>query len=212
MAELKTAEAPDWSKFITDFDATNKMFNDNYQGLIAQGPYVVTRHPELMGEYDRMVAQAKSHKVTLDKLGRIKNTVSGWLSSIGAFFTTSGPTDPGSSWGWGGGAWGGGSGFGALEEDGLGIIPAVIWGVAAATAALAVIGKWIKDAYFFSRRLNELRRLEDSGLSPQAAAAVVDKAAGKVVGFLGLDFKWIVIGGVLLVFGPLIFRMLKGRS
>lgn len=189
MATLEVADAPSWTKFITDFGPTKKLFDENYAGLVAMGPYVVTRHPELMPEYDRMMGQANKHKSILDKLGSIYNTVSSWLPTVRS-----------------GGGWTGG--FGEVDNDGLGLIP-VIFGVAAALSALAVIGKWIKDAYFLSRRLNELQRLEGTGLSPKQAAAVVDKASGKIVGFLGMDFRWIVIGGILLVLGPTIFRMLK---
>lgn len=207
MATLEVADAPSWTKFLTDFGPTKKVFDENYAGLVEVGPYVMTRHPELMPEYNRMMAQANNHKATLDKLGSVYNTVSGWLASIQSVLKTTGS---GSTWfgssGAGGGGWTLGEG-----EDGLGLIP-IILGVAAALSALAVIGKWIKDAYFLSRRLNELQRLEATGMSPAAAAKVVDKASGKVVGFLGLDFKWIVIGGVLLVFGPTIYKMLKGRA
>lgn len=205
MATLEVADAPSWTKFITEFGPTKKLFDDNYAGLVAMGPYVVTRHPELMPEYDRMMAQANKHKSVLDKLGSIYNTVSNWLTSVRSSLNS------GTTTGWGGGAWGGGSGFGDVDNDGLGLIP-VIFGVAAALSALAVIGKWIKDAYFLSRRLNELQRLEGTGLSPKEAAAVVDKASGKIVGFLGVDFRWLVIGGILLVFAPTLFRMLKARQ
>lgn len=208
MATLEVADAPSWSKFLTDFGPTKQLFDENYAGLVEIGPYVMTRHPELMGEYDRMMVQANKHKIILDKLGSVYNTVSGWLASVQSALKTTG-----SSSGWFGTSGGsGGNWFGGVDdEDGLGLIP-VIFGVAAALSALAVIGKWIKDAYFLSRRLNELQRLEATGIPPAEAARIVDKASGKVVGFLGLDFKWIVIGGILLIFGPTIYKMLKGRA
>lgn len=211
MATLEVADAPGWTKFITEFGPTKKLFDDNYAGLVAMGPYVVTRHPELMPEYDRMMAQANKHKSMLDKLGSIYNTVSGWLTSVRSVLNTGTATGTGGWFGTSSGGIGWGGGVGDVDNDGLGLIP-VIFGVAAALSALAVIGKWIKDAYFLSRRLNELQRLEGTGLSPKEAAAVVDKASGKVVGFLGVDFRWIVIGGILLVFGPTLFRMLKARQ
>lgn len=190
METLQVSDAPSWSKFITDFDATKRLFDDNYRGLLAQRNFIVTKHPEELPVYNKMVNEAAGHKATLDKLAAIKATVSGWLNSVRGIFA---------------------SGLTAIGLGELGFIPVII-GVAAAATALATIGYWIKDAYQFSRRLNELQRLEAQGISPAEASRIVDRTIGRTgASFFGIDIKWLVIGGALLFFGPALFRLIKAR-
>jgi hypothetical protein len=61
--------------------------------------------------------------------------------------------------------------------DGLGFIP--LLPVAVIGAAVAAIAKWTTDAYTLTQRLNEVKRLEASGMSPQQAAATVAAIAPK---------------------------------
>ena len=211
MATLEVTDAPSWTKFVTDFRPTKKVFDENYAALLQLRPYI-DAHPSERPEYDRLMFAAVKHKKILDTLQSIYNTVSGWLSSVQTALKTSGTSS-----GWGG-TWGSGGGFGEYadqvgaqgEDDALGLLP-IVWGVATALAALAAIGYWVKDAYQFSRRLNELQRLEATGMSPADAARVVNKTIGSGNKFFGIDIKWLIIGGAMLIFGPTIIRMLKAR-
>lgn len=176
MAEaLKENDAPNWMRFVTDFDETARLFSDNYAGLKAQGPYIERSHPELLPKYQELMKSAAKHNATINSLRRVRNTVSGWLGTIGR----------------------------AVGLGEMGAIPLVPIAVISASAALAAISKWIKDAFVFSRRLNELRRLEGQGLSPGQAANVVNKTLGPAESlFFGINLKWVVIGGLGLLLLP----------
>ena len=59
----------------------------------------------------------------------------------------------------------------------MGFIPLIP--LAAISGALALMSKFIADVYVFERKIAEQKRLENTGLSPQQAAEVVDKIKGK---------------------------------
>lgn len=188
MDTLEVKDAPSWTKFVTDFDATKRLFDDNFAGLLASGNFIRSKHPEELPVYNKMVAEGQKHQRTLNTLANIKSTVSGWLGTIGGFFSRN-------------------NYFGDL-----GLVP-VIWGIAAATTALAAIGYWVKDAFQFSRRLNELQRLEAQGISPGEASRIVNRTLGTTGARLfGIDIRWLIAGGALLFFGPALMRLLKARQ
>lgn len=200
MSELRTEDAPKWHDWLTDFDKTHNLFTENVKGLIAVGPYIRDQHPELLPRYDELMTEAKEHKATLDRLKSVRRTVIGWLNSISEGLSDW-REDFRRRWG----------------LDGLGAVftlPFAIT-VASASAALAAIGKWISDTYIFSRRLNELQRLEAGGLSPKAAAEVVDKSLGPAEeSFLGIKqstIRWVVIGGLAIMIVPPMLRYFRRR-
>lgn len=65
----------------------------------------------------------------------------------------------------------------------MGFLPLVP--IAVIGASLAAIGKWTSDVYIFNRRLEEVKRLEAKGLSPERAAAIAVKAPEGMLPSLG---------------------------
>lgn len=82
---------------------------------------------------------------------------------------------------------------------GLGAIPLIP--VAVVTGAVALIAKWINDAYMFSRRLAEIKRLEAQGVPSAEAARIVAQTMPK--GFFEGGGSYLIpvaiVGAVLLV-------------
>lgn len=170
-----------WKQWIIDFDKTYRTFNDNYNALLSLDGYIKSKHPELYPKYSQMIVDGNKHRNTLNKLKSTRDKVLNWLRSIGKLFDTQyfRKTE-------------------GLSE--LGIAPLVIGiSIAGASAALIAVGRWIKDAKVMSLRLNELRRLEDKGLTPKQAADILDKTLGPMERALfGIDIKWLVLGGIAI--------------
>ena len=203
MAEvvITEAEAPGWQQWVTDFDKTWQLFNDNYNGLMAQEQYIRTSHPELLDKFLELKADAIKHKATLDDLKATRDRVKNWLGKLGEALTPA----PNTPW------W-------AVPvlmgyDSGLGIAPVVVVvSLATAAVALAAIGKWIKDAYQFSVRLNELHRLEDQGYSTAQAASMVNKSLGDPNNPLfGLNLKWVVLAGIAIVVVPYVLKRIRKK-
>ena len=172
---LKEQDAPSWVKFVTNFDETAKLFSDNYEGLKAQRTYIERSHPDLLPKYNELMEAAKKHSSVINYLRRIRSTVGGWLGTIGRTV--------------------------GLGE--MGALPIVPIAVISASTALVAISKWVKDAFVFSRRLNELRRLEGQGLTPKQASDIVNKTLGPAENFLfGINLKWVVAAGIGLLLLP----------
>ena len=78
-------------------------------------------------------------------------------------------------------------------ETGLGIAPLLLWPVVA--AGVAWLGSKALDLFEFSQRVDEQRRLEQTGLTPKQAADIVTQT-GATGGILG-NVKTIVLLGVV---------------
>lgn len=201
---LNPADANSWLDFVTRFDASYKSFMDNYNGLVMMGPYINSKHPELIPEYDRLVNAGAANYNKLIELKATRDYAYSWLTWLqngaqGVFqwFTDSV----------------GLSGY----DRGLGVIPVAIAivGIGAATAALVVIAKWIADAYKFAQRLNALQELERQGKTPAEARATIDAAMGpptSVIGdLLGIPFNTLIVGALLIFLGPPIISAITAR-
>lgn len=68
--------------------------------------------------------------------------------------------------------------------DNLGIIPLIP--IAIIIASLAAMTKWVSDTYTFTRRLDEIRRLESQGISPENASRIVERTMSKGI-FSGVN-------------------------
>lgn len=183
-AQLVERDAVTWAQFLRDFDGAHKTFLENRQALIAVGPYVRTNHPDMVPQYEALLARANDLAPRLAQLAGIKGTVAGWLESLGSGISRlyQGAVDATSQ------AIeriaGGISaarrmlGLGAYDE-GLGAAPILV-PVAAATAAALVVAttKWVADAYLFARRVNALQELQAKGMSASEAAQALNRVLG----------------------------------
>lgn len=199
MSEVNQNNAGKWSKWVTDFDKSYNLFADNYAGLLAQKSFVQSRS-DLLPQFNALVSAAQRHKETLDKLKATRDKVLGWMK------TYQGMQAPQSAW----------SGSLLYGIDDLGVIPVLIVGVsiASASAALVAISAWIKEAYVFSKVLEETRRLEAKGLTPQEAARVAKSNAPSagIFGLSGTAIKIVAIAAIVLVIAPPVLRAIEKRG
>lgn len=169
MAELVATEtqSAEWWNLVAQFrDAASRV--DAVLSTLRGQEGVARSDPGLSSEYDAIMGRAAELRATIASyLGKIE-TAMGWLRSLTSAvpFSESSPDAP----------------QGTMEAEGwslngLGAIPIII-GVAAISAALAAVTKFLTDAWALSRRLQEQARLEASGLTPQQAAAIVERSSG----------------------------------
>ena len=199
--EINQNNAPQWSEWATNFDKAYKLFSDNYAGLQAQYSFVANK-PELKAKYDVLMADAKKHAETLEKLKKTRDSVVNFMSKVGEGLVPN-KDDP----------WYAVPVMYGLDD--LGFIPAVIVGISvvSASAALVAISAWIKDAYTFSQVLNETRRLEDKGMSPVEAAKLAQSAIQKstLFGVSNSTIKLVAIAAIALVLLPPVLDMIEKR-
>lgn len=225
--DLNPADAQSWWSWVSNFDNTYAQFNANYNGLIAQAPYVKQSHPELLPQYTDLVNRGAAHAKTLADLKATRDYVSSWLTWLqsgiqsGVNFVESNAQaayDAAKA----------ALGLGDIGLRGLGIAPVVVIGVAAAAAALVIIGYWIKDAFAFAQRLNALKaqedRLQAAGIPADQAArqaqAIVDKTLGPAPGtagaidnnLLGIPWTWLIFGAVAIFLGPPLIEAMSGKE
>lgn len=209
--ELKVADAPTWAQFILNFDKASKSFTDNRAALVAITPYLTVHHPELLPQQKALIAQGNELAAKLEQLRSVRNTASSWIGSLGktasALYT--GAVDL-TSRGIEAAANAIASarkaiGLGDAPPTELGVVPLVVFGAAAALAALVAIAKWITDAYVLAQRVNALQALEQKGYRPADAAAAVNKALGDPAAPSGFEriasqVVWVAGIGLFAVF------------
>ncbi|MDH5654199.1 MAG: hypothetical protein OEZ39_20270 [Gammaproteobacteria bacterium] len=87
--------------------------------------------------------------------------------------------------------------------DGLGFVPIVAGLVGA--GLLAAVVKWTTDAYQLNAKIEEQKRLESRGMTPQQASNIVGKMGGAPLLSLGGGG----LGMPLLIGGMLLFKFLR---
>lgn len=166
MAGLVATEtqSAEWWNLVAQFrDAASRV--DQVLATLRGQESIARRSAALSADYDAIMGRAAALRSTIaDYLGKIETAMS-WFRQV-VPFSESSPDAPQGTWdaeGWG--------------LNGLGAIPIII-GVAAISAALAAVTKFLTDAWALSRRLQEQARLEAGGLSPAEAAAIVERTSG----------------------------------
>jgi hypothetical protein len=213
VAELLAQDAPAWSQFVRDFDGAYKSFVDNRNALMQLGPYIQTKHRELLPQYTSLVQRANDLAPKLQALADTRAKVSGWLGSLGKVYqsavdATSIAIERAAGLV--------GAARRALGLGELGIAPViVVVGAAAAAGALVLVTKWVSDTYLFAQRLNAMQALEAKGYGPEQAAAAVNQVMGPPNAPGGLErtastILWIV--AALIIGGPIIKQLLSSSS
>jgi len=209
---LTEPDAPAWYQFVTNFDQAYQQFYDNYNGLMAQGPYIAQNHPEMLDWYNTELQNASEAAYKLEQLKSTRDTVAGWLNTIGAAISNI-EDYFGSLYN------SAASAVGLQGYNGLGIVPLVYIGVslAVASAALAIIIQAINKMYDDAQRINALKSLTDKGYTGEQASAIVNQTLG-VPGassgtFFGLPIPLMIWGAMAIVLGPsLIKAFTEGRG
>lgn len=211
--QLVAKDAPAWSQFVRDFDGAYKSFVDNRNALLQLGPYIQSKHPELLPQYQSLLQRSNALAPKLQALAETRQKVGGWLGTLGTVYqsavdATSRAIEKAAGLV--------SSARRALGLGELGIAPVVvIVGVAAAAATLAGITKWVSDAFLFAKRLNALQELEQRGYTVDAAAAAVNQVMGKPDAPGGLErtvssILWVVVLAVIGV--PIVSKLLSSSS
>lgn len=173
---LSASDAPAWSQFVRDFDGAYKAFTDNRAGLMRVGPYVQSKHPELLPQYNALLSRANALAPKLAMLADTRARVAGWLGGLGRVYqtavdATSQAIETAADWIT--------AARRRLGLGELGIAPVlVVVGVAAAGTALTLITKWISETYTFAKRVQALQDMEARGYSAEQAADAVNRALG----------------------------------
>lgn len=200
MGELLERDAPAWSQFIRDFDGAHRAFNENRAGLRAQLPYLQQKHPELLPQAQTLLARSDALASKLASLAATRASVAGWLGSLGRAYQTAidytsrAMESAADAWA---------AARKRLGLGDLGIAPViVVVGLAAASATLISVTKWISEAFVMAKRVNTLRDLEAQGYSAGEAADVVNKTMGKPNEPGGLErtlttIAWVVAIGII---------------
>lgn len=183
-------EAQEWYKIITDFPGFFTNYQNNYNGLVSQGNYIYTQHPEWKADYDTLLNKSTDTYNKLfsinDSINSIKNNWSdftGWLS-------------------------------GAVGLSGLGILP-LIWAGVSAAAAAAIIyeaGQLLSEMADRAARYNMAKDYESKGMTPEQAAAQVKSvlgAPGSAGTFLGVSYTVWAIGAAAILLGPTLLKRIK---
>jgi hypothetical protein len=177
---------------LTDFPNYFNNFQTNFQALLAQSNYIVTKHPELRTEYDSLVNTASENytklvniKMGLDKIEAAGTAVVDWVKGVFGF-------------------------------SGLGFIPLIIAGVSAvsAYAIITSVANWLTDTKKFASKLEFIKDQEAKGYSPSQAAQAATSIYGEPKDeslFFGLPVKWIIVGAVLIILGPPLINAFTGN-
>lgn len=183
MAEVIATEqqSAEWWNLVARFRQAAAQVDQVLDRLRAQEG-AARSDPALSSEFDSIMRRAAELRATIgDYLAKIDAAVQ-WLKGAGSWISD------------------------VFGFNGLGALPALI-GIGAIAAALAAVTKFLTDAWALSRRIEEQQRLEARGLSPQEAAAVVERSA---VGSAGSQWLKLLAGGVAIgVVGWLIMQ--RGR-
>jgi len=125
--------------------------DDSVTKLEASRDYAMS-NPTLSNEYASKMAEVKSMR---DKAVWLKTNIADAMSFFGVSLS-------------------------GLRIDqtlrGLGVAPLLLWPIVA--AGVAWLGSKALDLYNFSQKVDEQRRLEETGMTPQEAAKVVAQTAG----------------------------------
>lgn len=145
---------------ITDFKAKAREFWTLWERLESREMEVANQSPDIKRQYAELLTRGENIRTKvewitglIDKAANAYADVKDWLTDT--------------------------FGLGDLSYNqvaGLGVIPLIP--VAIIGASVAAIGYWIKDAYQFNAKLDEIKRLERRGIPPDQAARIVERTFG----------------------------------
>lgn len=99
--------------------------------------------------------------------------------------------------------------FFGVQLQGLGFLPLVP--IALVTAGVAYIANLASSAWELSKNIEEQRRLESGGLSPQQASAIVRSTAQASGGAATSMKTWAIVGGVAFLALFVLPKFLPGK-
>lgn len=210
---LNPSDAPSWYQFVTDFDTAYGQFYDNYNGLMATGPYLQQNHPEMMADYNQLLQDGSTIAYKLEQLKAQRDYIYSWLqwlqtgaSNIGSFIGSAAQSTYNAA-------------VAALGLSGLGQIlqvAEVAVTLVAAYAILSQVGAWIAKVYDMAQRTNALQNFEAQGMSPAQAASAVNNLYGAPAdastNILGIPWTLIIFSAIAIFLGPPLLKMIGERK
>lgn len=201
MPTLQTSDAQSWTQWVTQFDAARARVQNDLNALVALQATANAGTPEMRSRYQRLVSDGRAQIAALNTLAEQRDNVSRWLNSIGRNFQIAVDTVTGNT----------GTkntatktlDFSTSPNKGLGAVPVVIVGVSLVAAAAVVVTamNWAREAQAETRRLQEFRRLQASGMSADEAAATVANILpdnGGIGALLGTNVAGVPVIGLIL--------------
>jgi hypothetical protein len=194
----KESEANSWYKYITDFDALYRTFDDNYNALVSIGPEV-QRNPGIIPNYDKLVEDGAGYRQRLIELKATRDYIYSWLawlqSGASGVFSAVGLN--------------GSRGRGLGEMGALQMVPLAIF-----AAFVAACGYYLKDVYIAAQRWNVYQSELDKGRSPAQAVATANglfpqsSIFGSVFG--NETMTYVLLAGLAFLLGPAIIKAMTG--
>lgn len=188
-ATQKTPDEVAWYDILGQFKKKASEFDALYKKLSSQRA-LVKSDPSLYQEYTDKMNSAESLRNDITYIRDKTAAFMDWFEN--------------SSWSplnW----------FNGANQQQLGFLPALI-PIAVVVASTAAIGKWVSDAYIFSKKLDKVAELQKSGMSAKAATATVNQldTSGSILSSLfGSTPKMLLIAGVGVLAAPYLFRVAK---
>lgn len=221
MAELSPGDVQQWYKVITDFPNYYRNFTENYNAMVSQRDYIQSRHPELASEYVRLMGKGQETYSKMQSLSQqieaiksvfasVGSSIPDWLKEAGVSLYKVSPIGVAQTFaqkitGW-------------LGLSGLGVVPVIIWGGVAVGTAIGVlvsVGNWLTETKTFAMRVEEAKRLEAQGLTPEQVTRTLTQRFGEPAAaggtIFGVSIKWIVIGGIALIAAPTVISLMRSR-
>ncbi len=146
---------------IENFRLKARNFWAMWNALEQKRSTVARQSPEIRAEYVDLIARGQSVKSGVETITGLIDKAANAYSSVKSWLADTFGLD----------------GVELEQQTQLGLLPLIP--IAAIGLSLAAMGKWVSDAYQLNRRLDEIQRLENKGLTPQQAAQVVSKTMPK---------------------------------
>lgn len=185
LAQTEQEKKVAWYNLVGQFKQRAREFMAVWNTLQSKASDV-SRFPALQKEYADLNRRAGFIKTSITKITNTVDSIMGWFRSVFGL-----------------------SGVESLE--GLGILP--LLPIAIIAGALTLIGKWISDVYIFNKKLEEQKRLEPLVGVTQASRIVQRTGPQGMFASFGRNIMPVLlIGGALLLFGPMLFKQFKKPS
>lgn len=210
--ELKQQDAPNWMDWVTNYDKTRELFLESWHALKSRRDWVAKNAPHLLAQHDAIMQKFRDQVPLIDNLKRIRDTVAGWLSSIGAFVQSAlNFTGIAAASDWLKKQFG----LSEYNPQTLGLAP-VVWvaiSIGTAVAGVATIASVVNEGFKHVTRIDAMKFAVEKGATPEQAARMVNDALGpnEQPQFLGLPLKELALAAVLLVLGPPIVKAVSER-
>lgn len=195
---LQHSDAPSWSQWITNFDATYAAFYDKFNRLMQIGPTLEQVDPGSIDVYNQVLQKASDAAYQLEQWKVTRNYVASWLGSVGQAMVDA---------------------PGGFAMNGLGQILQTVFRVAGGIVAAVTFIQWIAAVMdsidYIINHTTAVVTAMNEGKTISDANAIADVQFGKPVSFgssIGSSLGAYLAIGLLIWFGPSLLNYLTAQS